>query len=103
VRHAGRHLAERAELLGAYELILRRGQLAVGSRALLEEPGAPQRQRGEVTDARQETLVGLAEGRVGLRNVRTPMTISPGSSDAEPVPRIGKVSTGAPRAERTRR
>src|SRR5262249_58719287 len=47
VRHAGGHLAERAELLGAHELVLGRRELAVCPGALLEEPRAAQGQRGQ--------------------------------------------------------
>ncbi len=64
VGHARGHLAERAQLLGAHELVLGRGQLAVGALALLEQAHAAQRQRGDLADVGQQPLVGLVNGRV---------------------------------------
>ena len=57
VGHAGRHLAQRAKLLGPDQMVLGERQLAVRRRALLVEPRAPERQRREARDV----------GRAGAR------------------------------------
>ena len=102
VRHARGHLAERAELLRAHELVLRRGELTVRPGALLVEPRAAQRQGGEVADAGQEALVGLAEGsRRAAQGQHADHRVPGRHRNAEPVPRLGKRPDGrdaAPRA-----
>ena len=65
VGDAGGHLAERAQLFRADELVLRGRQLAVGARALREEPHAAQGEGGEIGDVGEEALVGLREGPIG--------------------------------------
>jgi len=59
VRDARGHLAERAQLLRAHELVLGGRQLAERPRALLVETRGAQRQRGEVRDVPEQPLVGV--------------------------------------------
>ena len=65
VGHAGGHLAQRAELLGAHELVLGRRQLAVGAPALVEEPRAAELQRRELADVGEQALIGCRERALG--------------------------------------
>ncbi len=65
VGHPGGHLSQGAELLGAHQLVLGRGQIAERAAALLVEPGAAQHEGGEVRDVDDQPLVGLGERAVG--------------------------------------
>ncbi len=57
VGHARRHLAERAQLLGAHELVLGRAQLAEGPRALLVQARAAEHEGDELGDVDEQPLV----------------------------------------------
>ncbi len=57
VGHARRHLAERAQLLGAHELVLGGAQLAEGPRALLVEARAAEHEGDELGDVDEQPLV----------------------------------------------
>ena len=64
VRHARGHLAQRAELLAAHQLILGQRQVLVGAGAVLVEPRAAKRQRRQARDVGEHALVGFGEGPV---------------------------------------
>ena len=62
--HPRGHLAERAELLGAHELVLGGAQLAEGPRPLLVEARAAEHEGDELGDVDEEPLVPLGERAV---------------------------------------
>src|SRR5437899_1433073 len=90
VGDARRHLAEGAELLGAHELVLGGGQLAVRASALFEEPRATERERGEVRDVGQKPLVALGEGALpAAERQHAQDAVARDHRPAEPAPELG--------------
>ena len=86
------HLAERAQLLRAHQLVLGGRQLAVGARALFVQAHAAQRQRRQVRDVEQQPLVGLAErpGAAAQRD-HAEHLLPRGHRHAEPLPQARRV------------
>ena len=95
VGHAGGHLPHRAELLRTDQLVLRRRQLRVRARALLEEPRAPERERGQVRDAGEQALIAVREG-----SVEAPEHAARRASGFQ-LPAAPRANAGTPRSPRS--
>jgi len=86
VRDARRHLAQRAQTLGADEVLLRPEQLLVDADAFVVVHRAAQRERDELRRVAQEALLRCRERRAGLRDGEDAQDVLPRQRrNAEPL------------------